>query len=264
MLSVLLAGILGTSAAWAQAPRGTARKAEPQPVRTQWVEISIPYPNAGMYLYRGIYGSFAGGSSWSTSADSARGEYWRDPLFQWQGEVAYFYTHWFSGGFGFRINAGEPSDSAQQVFNRYFLMTRFHRAWPKAAAYAGLSLGVDDVSISLTSLDTLNFKKPLQETNAALGVEAGAGWKFSKYVGATLGQRMDVSLVRQDENHARNTLAFRTQPGFAVDMCKVAPSLRENVKALYLLVELQFGQVLQENGDSRSEFAWITGLSLAF
>jgi hypothetical protein len=229
--------------------------------QTQRVEVSIPYPNAGMYLYRGIYGSFAGGR-YQTS-DSAG---LRNALFQWQGEIIYFYTPWFSSGMSYKIQAGEPSDSSQEVKNRYTFVARFHKAWPTAAAYAGVTLGVDDVTVSLTpSTDTSNLLiQPLQETNASLGFEAGTGWKFSKYVGATLGQRLDISLVRQNESDRNRSLNFRTSPGLALDILKMAPDLRDEVKGLYALLEFQYGQQLLESGTWRQDFAWITGISLAF
>ena len=229
---------------------------------TRRVEVSIPYPNAGMYLYRGIYGSFAGGGS--RERDSSAVDAWREPLFQWQGEVGYFYTEWFSGGFGFRINAGAPSDSQQTVKNRYFLLTRIHKAWPSAAVFGGIHLGVDDVSFSLSSGDTAVLTKPLRETNAGLGFEVGGGWKFSRYVGATLGQRMDVSLVRQSAGNPHRTVNFMSQPGLALDLLRVHPPLGAHVKALYVFSELQFGRTLTEHGLWTRQFAWITGLSAAF
>ncbi len=226
------------------------------------VEISIPYPNAGMYLYRGIYGSFAGGRS--REGDSSATQAWRDPLFQWQGEVGYFYTEWFSGGVGFRINAGAPSDSQQIVKNRYFLLTRVHKAWPRAAVYAGMNLGVDDVNFSLSSGDTTSLTRPFSETNAGLGLEAGGGWKFSRFLGATLGQRMDVSLVPQSADNPRRALNFMTQPGLTLDLVRLHPPLGGNVKALYVLSELQFGQTLTATGAWTRHFAWVAGLSVAF
>jgi|GEM_PF-1447544 len=230
--------------------------------KTQRVEISIPYPNGGMYLYRGIYGSFAGGRY--QASDSAG---LRNALFQWQGEVMYFYTDWFSSGMAYKINAGQPSDSSQEVKNRYILVARFHKAWPTAAAFAGFNLGVDDVNISLSRRpnDSTNpLIRPLQETNASLGLELGGGWKFSRYVGATLGERMDISLVRQNESDRNRALNFKTSPGVALDLLKLAPSLREDVKGLYALAEFQYGQQLLESGTWRRDFAWITGISLAF
>jgi hypothetical protein len=270
LVVMLFTGMLAWSAATAQAPKtAPVQKPVPKPLvkppsRSQ-VEISIPYPNAGMYLYRGIYGSFAGGRFHETELvldDTAGAEVWKDPIFQWQGEVSYFYTDWFSAGFGFKINSGE-TQGKQFVENRYFLLSRMHYAWRKAAVYGGLSLGVNDVSISLGAVDTGGFDEPLQATNAAIGLEAGGGWKFSKYVGATLGQRVDVSLAPNVISGER-TISFHTQPGLALDMTKVTPSLRESVKALYILAETQFGQKLVDEGDWTQDFAWILGISLAF
>jgi hypothetical protein len=256
--------LLAFTFAMAQAaPRAPVTKpAPPNTPQKQLVEVSIPYPNAGIYLYRGIYGSFAGGLS--READTTSGKEWQDALFQWQGEVGYFYTSFFSGGIGFRINAGAPSDSQQIVKNRYFLLARVHKAWPKAAAYAGLNLGVDDVNFSLNSSDTGTFAEPFQETNAGLGFEVGGGWKFSPYVAATLGQRMDISLVRQSADNPYRALNFVTQPGLTLDLLRVHSVLGTNVKALYLLTECQFGQSLTEQGTWRDQFAWVMGLSVAF
>lgn len=241
--------------------RGVAPElSAPPPSRR--VEISIPYPNASMYLYRGIYGSFAGGRA--READTAAAQTWQDPLFQWQGEVGYFYTEWFSGAVGFRINAGAPSDSQQTVENRYYVSTRFHKAGPRAAGYAGLRLGVDDVNFSLRTRDSTDLTRPFRETNAAVGLEAGGGWKFSRYAGFTLGQRLGVSLVRQSADNPHRGLTFVTQPGVAVDMVRVNPALGRHVKAFYLLTEFQFGQVLSETGGWHKQIAWITGLSIAF
>lgn len=220
------------------------------------VEISIPYPNAGMYLYRGIYGSFAGGRSRDDAGDEG--------LYQWQGEVGYFYTDWISGGFGFRINAGEPSDSLQTVENRYFLLARFHKAWPTGAGFLEARLGVDDVSFSLRSADTLDLREPLEETNAGLGFTAGLGWKFSRYLALTMGQRLGFSLVAQNVDNPHRAMNFVTQPGLALDVLRLRPAMGQNVKALYLLTELQFGQSLPERGTWVQSFAWITGVSMAF
>lgn len=260
MLAFLPALLMPPQAAPTRTAPPVTRKATIFP-KPQRVEVSIPYPNAGMYLYRGIYGSFAGGRYQATDSAGSR-----DPLFQWQGEIIYFYTDWFSSGMSYKINAGEPSDSAQEVKNRYILVTRFHKAWPTSAVFIGLNLGLDDVTVSLTpSADSASpLVEPLKETNASVGFEMGGGWKFSRYVGATLGQRIDVSLVRQNESDRNRSLNFKTSPGFAVDVLKFAPSLREQVKGLYGLFELQYGQQLLESGTWRRDFAWITGVSMAF
>ncbi len=233
------------------------------PVR---VAVSIPYPNAGVFMHRGIYGSFAGGRWKGQAADTATGDpVWQDPLYQWQGELGYFYTHWFSGGVGFRINAGSPNDELQTVKNRYFVMLRVHRSWPSAAVYLGARVGVDDVSFALLAKDdTTGLGGRLSESNAGVGLAFGSGWKFSRHLSATFGQRVDVSLVRQNPDNPHRTLEFLSQPGLALDLVKVFPSLGENLKAFYLFTEWQAGQTLSERGDWLRQSSWITGLSMGF
>jgi hypothetical protein len=123
---------------------------------------------------------------------------------------------------------------------------------------------VDDVNFSLISSDSAALTEPFRETNAGLGFEVGGGWKFSRLAGATMGQRMDVSLVRQSVDNPNRALNFTTQPGLAIDMVRVHPVLGTNVKAFYMLTELQFGQTLTEQGNWTRNFAWILGLSVAF
>jgi hypothetical protein len=165
---------------------------------------------------------------------------------------------------GFRINAGSPGDDEQIVKNRYFLLTRVHKAWPQAAAYLGAHLGVDDVSFSLRSEDSTGVGGRLSESNAGVGLVFGSGWKFSRHLGATFGQRADISLVRQNADNSHRALNFATQPGLALDLVRVLPSLGDNVKAFYVLSELQFGQSLPEQGKWTRQFAWVAGLSMAF
>jgi hypothetical protein len=97
-----------------------------------------------------------------------------------------------------------------------------------------------------------------------VGMALGYGWKFSRYAGFTLGQRADVSLVRQNPSSPHRALNFLTQPGLALDVVRVFPSLGENVKAFYLFSELQFGQTLPERGDWIRQDSWIVGVSLGF
>jgi len=145
------------------------------------------------------------------------------------------------------------------------VLGRFHKAWPKFAGYLGIQLGVDDLNLSLTPLDTLNFQEPLRQINAGLAIDYGLGWKFSRYVAATFGQRFEASLVGEaTENPEQGSINFRTLPGLTLDILELKPSLRSNVKALYIFAETQFGQLVLENRSKRTDFAWITGVSLAF
>lgn len=229
------------------------------------IEVSIPYPNAGVYLHRGIYGSFAGGQNAIQYQDSvASKRRWQDPLYQWQGEIGYYYTEWFSAGVGFRIIAGSPNDDQQTVKNRYFLMTRLHKSWPRAAMYLGARLGTDDVSFSLLSDDTTGVGGRLRESNLGVGLAYGYGWKFSRYAGVTFGERLDASLVRQNPGSPHRALNFLTQPGLALDLVRIFPSLGDYVKGFYLFSEAQFGQSLPEDGRWMQQHSWILGSSMAF
>ena len=244
------------------AARDAGMSAAPPPVRA---EISIPYPNAAMYLHRGIYASFTGGGANSQVRDSAAGApAWGDAVFQWQGEMGYFYTEWFSAGAGFRINAGAPSDSIQTVENRYFLVARLHRSWPRAAAFVGMRVGVDDVNFSLVPRDSLSLEERISESETGIGVAAGGGWKVTRHIGLTFGQRADLSFVRQTARGPSRSVNLLTQPGLALDLVRLHPPLGRNVKAFYLLSELQLGQSFSEFGPMTRQFAWITGLSIAF
>ncbi len=220
--------------------------------------FSIPYPNGSMYLEHGIEGSFSGG--WYHNYGDTLG------LYQWQGAVEYYYTPWFSGGVGFKMNAGEPSDSTQTVLNRFFLIGRVHKAWNQAAVYTGAQFGFDNLNISLQSpSDSVGFfRAPLVETNASFAWEWGLGWKFSRFAGATLGQRIELSLVGQNIDNVEGSVNMRTLPGVAVDLLALFPPLRETVKAFYLFNEYQFGRLFLESGSHTRDFAWILGSNLAF
>ena len=221
------------------------------------LENSIPYPNGGIYLPHGIYASMAVGQHSNSGQPQS--------LYQWQGELSYYYTPWFSGGIGFKMVAGQPSDSSQVIRNRFFILSRFHKSWSEVSSYVGAQIGLDDINVSLTSLDTGNFRQPLRNLNAGMGLELGAGWKFSRFAGATLAERFEASFVGEaTPNPEAGSINFHTLPGVALDILAIAPPLRKNVKAFYAFTELQFGWLLLENQSRSEDFSWIAGLSLAF
>ena len=221
------------------------------------VETSVAYPGGSLYLSRGIFASLAGGQHKNYSQSQN--------LYQWQGEVSYYYTSWFSGGAGFKMIAGQPSDASQLIRNRFFIVSRFHKSWSKVSTYLGAQIGMDDLNVSLSPLDTGNFRQPLSDLNAGMGLELGAGWKFSRFVGATFAQRFEASLVGEATDSAKtSSINFHISPGIALDILAFAPPLRKNVKACYAFTELQFGQLLLVGRSSRRDFSWITGLSFAF
>jgi hypothetical protein len=222
---------------------------------------SIPYSAGALHLDRGICGAFLGGQH------KNRGEI--GSLYQWQGEITYYYTPWFSGGFGFRIKAGEPSDSSQKILNRYFLLTRFHKVFDNSSFYIGPQLGLDNLNVlnGESALSDSSIKhvviNRLTGTNASLGLEMGGGWKFSRWMGATLGSNVEFSFVGED-GLEDNSLNLHLNPGFAVDILAFTDSLRELVPALYVNVEFQMGFLLLEKKSKQNDRAAILGIGLAF
>lgn len=221
---------------------------------------SIPYPGGAVYLSRGISGAFMGGKYKNLGQDQS--------LYQWQGEIGYFYTPWFSAGLAFKINAGEPTALQQKVFNRYFVNMRFHKPWTRFALYAGPQLGLDNLNVlsGAPPTDTLGavIEEPLRNTNAGLGFEAGAGYKFARWAGFTMGSVAEYSLVGDKNSMFGNDLNLRLIPGLAIDVLAFTDTLRELVPALYINTEVQVGFLLFQRGRHRSDQAFMLGVSLAF
>jgi hypothetical protein len=224
------------------------------------VRPSIAYPAGALYLERGICGSFMGGKH--KNPDD------KQSLYLWQGEISYYYTSFFSGGVAFKIKAGEPSDKQQKILNRFFLNGRFHHAWNDVALYLGPQLGLDNINIidgtpDIGKPDSL-LKKPFDNTNASLGLDMGGGWKFSRWIGLTLGGNVEYSLAAEDTLVAKNSLNFHLNPGLAIDILAFSETLHELVSAMYFNVEMQQGFLLLEKKGRRSDRATIFGVSLAF
>ncbi len=228
---------------------------------------AIPYPNGAMYVNRGISGSFMGGKHRNLGEDQG--------LFQWQGELSYFYTDWLSGGFGFKITAGEPYLAEQKIFNRYFAHIRFHKAWESASLYVGPQVGVGNLNLLTDSTSdtssTSNTKtalggrfKKIANTKPTLGLDLGGGWMFSRYVGFTLGNHLEYSFVDEDGVGVYNALNLHVNPGFSLDIMAFTDSLRKLVSAFYVSVELQTGYLIFEKRGHREDHAEIIGIGLAF
>jgi hypothetical protein len=215
---------------------------------------SIPLPNGAVHLGKGITGAFMGGKYRNRGDDKS--------LFQWQGEVGYFYTRYFSAGVGFKITAGEPDTTAQSIRNRYFLNARLHKNWPRACVFIGPQLGLDNLNVLTENPDTLSLKKPIENTNAGLGLEVGGGWKVFRWGGLTLGNNLEYSLV--GESASGSSLNLRVTPGVAIDVLAFTKTLKELVPALYVNVEFQVGYLLLERSSKRHDQAMVLGLGLAF
>lgn len=229
---------------------------------------SIPYPNGALYMNQGLNGAFMGGKHRNKGEDQS--------LFQWQGELGYFYTPYISGGVGFRITAGEPLDNnqakAQKIFNRYFIHLRFHQAWDNIALYVGPQLGLGNLNIlkdstgdsTKTSIKNVPFIKKITNTKPTLSLDGGGGWKFSRYVGATLGGNLEYSLVDEEGVGTTNALNLHLNPGLSLDILSFTDTLRELVPAFYLNVEFQFGFLIFEKSGHRQDQTAVMGIGLAF
>jgi hypothetical protein len=246
-----------------EGPKGDAGEApvEPRPrlpldsIRAP-VTSSVPYPNGAIYLARGITGSFMGGKR-GLSRD-------KNFLFQWQGDLSYFYTPWFSGGMAFRIIAGEPNSDRQKIINRYYAQGRFHKAWEKVAVYVGPQIGVGNINILTDSIAKQKGLDPIKNTKPTLALDFGGGWKFSRPVGLTFGSNLEYSLVDEDKSGVTNSLNMHVIPGLALDVLSLIPSLRKLVPAFYMYTESQMGFLLSTESGNRRELAIVGGLGLAF
>ena len=237
----------------------------PKPIPLQSGQVfrevrSIPYSGGALYLSRGISGAFLGGKYQRVGDQS---------LFQWQGEVGYFYRPWFSAGLGFKINAGEPSALEQKVFNRYFINMRFHKPWTRFAVYVGPQLGLDNLNVltgtpPADSLVGTVIEDPIRNTNAGLGLEMGMGWKFARWAGFTMGSVAEYSLVGDKTSMFGNDLNLRLIPGLAIDVLAFTDTLRELVPAFYINTEFQTGFLLLQRGRKNNDQAFLLGVSLAF
>lgn len=245
-----------------EGPEGTAGEAPVAPLPDLPIDsiraaqvLSVPYPNGAMYLDHGIAGTFMGGKR------GVRGE---NNLFQWQGELSYYYTPWFSGGLSFRIIAGEPTDDKQTIFNRYFAHARFHKAWKKVALYAGPQIGVGNINILTDSIGKRKVFEPLKNTKPTLGLDFGGGWKFSRYFGFTLGANAEYSLVDEVGVGTTNAINLHISPGVSLDVIALTDSLRNLVPAFFVYAEYQSGFLISSETGQRQDQAYVLGVGLAF
>ncbi len=223
---------------------------------------TIPYPSGALYIDQGLCGAFMGGKV-QTDGDSKS-------LFQWQGEMSYYYVPYFSGGFGFRIRAGEPSDSAQIILNRYFLLMRFHFTTNNFAFFIGPKIGVDNLNViqdtTLKTSPTKILNPLLENNNVSFALDLGGGINFYKWFGLTLGSNIEYSrlLFGNQTIDGDNTLNIHLSPGVAFNLLNLSPSLHKVVPAINLYIEYQKGFLLLAQKNRATDDAWVGGLGLAF
>ncbi|MDB5049304.1 MAG: hypothetical protein JWO30_2375 [Fibrobacteres bacterium] len=261
-LALLSSLLLAVSAVRAEDPDEAEIKLEADGTAPRKLH-AIPYPNGALYLNRGISGAFMGGKHRNLGEKSS--------LYQWQGELGYFYKPWLSGGLGFKITAGEPSSAEQKIFNRYFIQVRFHKTWEKMSLYVGPQLGMGNLNL-LSDSSADSTKSPLENTGPikigntkpTLGLELGGGWMFNKYVGFTLGNHLEYSLVDEEGVGVTNALNLHINPGLAIDILAFTETLRDLIPAMFVNIEFQSGFLIFEKSGHRQDQAGVLGIGLAF
>lgn len=260
LLGMLLSG--HAKAGTIEGPKGDAGEAPVAPLPVLSIDSiradavrSIPYPNGGLYVEQGIAGAFMFGK---------RGVVGENNLFQWQGELSYFYTPNFSGGLSFRIIAGEPTNTKQTIFNRYFAHARFHKAWEKVAIFVGPQIGVGNINILTDSIGKKKALDPLRNTKPTVALDVGGGWKASRYFGATVGANAEYSLVDEVGVGTTNALSLHVSPGISLDLLALTDSLSQLVPAFYVYVEYQSGFLISQKSGQRQDQAYVMGVGLAF
>ncbi len=220
---------------------------------------SVPYPNSNIYLGRGLATGIMIGKNWRESDKYG--------LWQWSGDIAFYYGPHFSGGANGLINAGQPRDSFDIVENKYFLFIKLHQAWLRHALYAGFHLGIDN-QISV------DHNEKQEDFSPSLRIDAGWGWKFSRMLGLTLGSENRYSFKFEDQGAgiwrggigARHAWQSQVKPGLSVDILYFFPHLRESVGAFYMSSQLELGFWHQDDFLNRKDqsLAFMLGSSLGF
>jgi hypothetical protein len=264
--SALLAALILTLLPAAATEQSKNQDLPPKPETTDLTapEVhAIPYPNGALYLNRGISAAFMGGKHQNVGEEQN--------LYQWQGEIGYFYRPWFSGGLGFKITAGEPSSREQKIINRYFINTRFHKAWDKVAIYAGPQLGLNNLNLLTDSTTDTTGVIPIprigdqiKNTKPTLGLDLGGGWKFNRILGFTLANHIEYSLVNEEGVGSTNVLNVHLNPGVSLDVLAFTHTLKELIPAMFLNAELQGGFLLFEEKKKSKDWAMVGGIGLAF
>ena len=165
----------------------------------------------------------------------------------WQGQADYFYTPWLSSGVEVRFFGGDMDSDNSLLYSRYRLFGKFHLAFQRLSFYLSPMIGLEttdiseirknvrgddgeDSELSADSLDEMsNCEKMFSLDGFTVGVEGGAGWAFSKYVGI-------FAAVQYEYSFSKAQLLTVT-PGLGFNLRSFWGWAEKNTHALWITLE---------------------------
>jgi hypothetical protein len=228
--SVYAAEVAGVSAADSTSA-GLLPVKEPSP--------DIPLPKQSAYTGKGFtVGIGAGAFDPSEECDG---------MGVWQGQVDYFYTPWLSGGAEVRFFGGDMDSENSLLYSRYRVFGKFHFAFQSLSFYLSPMVGLETTDISEIrkdlkgrddddadeDVDTLseksNCEKMFSLDGFTVGIEGGAGWAFSKYVGAFVAVQYEYSFSKAQ--------LLTVTPGLGLNLRSIWGWAQKNTNSLWITLE---------------------------
>ncbi len=235
--------------------------------------LVIPYPGGNMYMEQGITATVGAGIHKARNSGDDHLWDFTDKMFQWQGEGSFYYTPKISGGASAIIVAGESTPKTSQVENRYTAFIRYHFHSNRIAAYIGPFVGLYNLDFSE---DTKSESTPdvsdtkgqqIHDMKTAIldyGVSVGTGYKPSKYVGFTVGGRVEQAWNGGLGDSMAETL-FKLYPGMSVDIVSLFPGVVDQAKGFFFHVGVQWAYVIDAEDPKREfEEVFVLGGSVGF
>ena len=198
----------------------------------------IPLPKQSAYTGKGFtVGIGAGAFDPSDECDC---------MGVWQGQADYFYTPWLSGGLEVRFFGGDMDSDNSLLYSRYRIFGKFHLAFQSLSFYLSPMVGLETTDISEIrkdlkgrddddeeDVDTLNEKSNCEKMFSldgfTVGIEGGAGWSFSKYVGALVAVQYEYSFSKAQ--------LLTVTPGLGLNLRNIWGWAQENTNALWITLE---------------------------
>jgi len=228
---------------------------------------SVPLPHQTAYLAQGISVGFAGGVVVPTEKC--------DCLGMWQGQAEYFYTDFLSMGADVRFFGGNLDEDKMLMYQRYRVSARAHLAFSSFDIYLSPMLGMENTNLeefreewdnrknyrqrdgSVDEADSVEYEENCEKMFSldgfSIGIDAGFGWRFSKYFGV-----MGSSLY---EYNFKGAKMLTLTPGAAFDLRRVWPWAGKRLRSTWIYVEFMMQRYF-DRGVSNWLSARVVGLQI--